>query len=54
MEIISSKQEKKFKSTNAKVLIQGFVWSFEILITNRFSLNLFFLIWIYNFRVNTF
>ena len=45
MEIISSKQEKEFKATtfivnilklhtNPKVLIQEFVWSFEILITN--------------------
>ena len=45
MQIISSKQEEKFKATtfvvnilklhtNPKVLIQKFVWSFEILIPN--------------------
>ena len=44
MEIKSSKQQQKFKATtfvinilklhiNPKVLIQGFVWSFETLIT---------------------
>ena len=55
MEIISSKQEEEFKATtfvviilklhsNFKALIQEFVWSFEILITNvGFRLNLFFL-----------
>ena len=52
MKIISSKQEKEFKATtfivnilklhtNPKVLIQEFVWSFEILITNIFRHNLF-------------
>ena len=45
MEIISTKQEEEFKATtfvvnilklhtNTKVLIQEFVWSFEILIPN--------------------
>ena len=45
MEIISSKQEEEFKATtivvnilklhtNPKVLIQEFIWSFEVLITN--------------------
>ena len=49
MEIISLKQEE-FKATtfvinilklqtNPKVLIQGFVWSFEILITNVLALT---------------
>ena len=45
MEIISSKQEEEFKATtfvvnilklhtNPKVLIQEFIWIFEVLITN--------------------
>ena len=66
MEIISSKQEEEFKATtfvviilklhsNFKALIQEFVWSFEILITNvGFRLNLFFLFWLHNLHVSTF
>ena len=50
MEVMSSKQKEEFKATifvinilrlqtNPKVLIQGFVWSFEILITNVLPLT---------------
>ena len=48
MEIVSSKQEVEIKAnilklhTNPKVLIQGFVWSFEILIANVLALTYFF------------
>ena len=50
MKIIYSKQQEEFKATtfvinilklhiNPKVLIQGFVWRFEILITNVYALT---------------
>ena len=62
MKIISSKQEE-FKATtivvnilklhtNPKVLTEGFVWSFEVLITS--VLDIIFLLRLHNLHASTF